>query len=1002
MHAGKEERWGSGASRDSSRGKEGPNNVFNTRSASGKPLQDLVTFDNNSLLLRGERIFLLSAEYHPFRLPVPSLWLDNFQKIKAMGFNTVSFYTYWPLHEGRPGEFTASGVFALEQWFQAASDAGIYLIARPGPYINSESSGGGLPGWVQRVEGANGTLRTSEGGFLAATDNYMRHIGRVIAKAQITNGGPVILVQAENEYSQFLGNYTQPQARYMQYVIDQLRDAGVVVPITNNDAFDNGYNAPGTGEGEVDIYGYDNYPIGVGCSNLYDWPAGELRNDYWERHVQHSPSTPHAVMEFQSGSGAGWGETNDYDVCAESVNEVFRRVVYKNLYAAAVKVLNLYMVTGSTNWGNIGSPHSFTSYDVGSPIREDRTLDRESYSELKLQGQFFKVSPAYLASSPDGTNQTYTNDTAVTGTRLSNDIDKTSFYVVRHTAYQSHARTPYRLHLHTSLGNLTVPSLGQSLVLDGRDSKIHVADYNVGRYQLLYSSAEIFTWKKYEDKTILILYGGPNEAHEAAIATESHAEVIEGPTPETRQEAGLLTFAWDVSASRTILKIDDLYIYLLDRNTAYRYFVPLSPSKSRGAYGTHESNPDAIIIKAGYLVRSAKVDGSTLSISADFNETTEVEIVGAVAKIKTLKINGETRQTTRNIVGNLITNINYKIPAFHLPNLNKAEWRSTNGLPEIQPGYDDSAWPHADHNTSNNHFAAQLTPTVLSSSEYGFHAGYLVYRGHFTASGTEEKLKLTTSGGSAFGSSAWLNGTYLGSWVGEADVTQMSSSFTLAQLETGENYVVTVVVDNNGQEMNFSVGSDDMKAARGIRDYSLDGTQITWKITGNLGGENYQDRIRGPLNEGGSYPERQGWHQPNPPSSKWTKSNPISAAVPPGISFFTTETNLNIPKGWDIPLEIVFDRDGTKDFRVQLFVNGWQFGKLIRRLGPQSSFPVPEGILDYRGRNTVALTYWSQENGTVATGLKGVSVRAGRPVLTGRSEVEVVKSPGWERRRDAY
>jgi beta-galactosidase len=407
-------------------------------------------------------------------------------------------------------------------------------------------------------------------------------------------------------------------------------------------------------------------------------------------------------------------------------------------------------------------------------------------------------------------------------------------------------------------------------------------------------------------------------------------------------------------------------------------------------------------VKGGYLVRTAKVDGSTLSLSADFNETTEVELIGAPRTIKSLKINGKKAQTTRNKVGNLLTTVPYTPPSIHLPDLNKAEWRSTDGLPEIQPGYDDSAWPLADHETSNNKFAAQLTPTVLSGSEYGFHAGYLIYRGHFTASGIERTLNLTTSGGSAFGSSAWLNGEYLGSWVGHADVTQMLSSFDLPELRRGEDYVITVIVDNNGQEMNFSVGSDTMKAARGIRDYSLDNTEVHWKITGNLGGENYQDRVRGPLNEGGSYPERQGWHQPDPPSSKWIKSNPVSTTTDPGVSFFTTRFNLNMPRGWDIPLEIIFDRDATKDFRVQLFVNGWQFGKLVGRLGPQTSFPVPEGILDYRGKNTIAVTYWSQENGTSSTGLNGISVRAGRAVLTQRLEAEVVKSPRWRKRRGAY
>jgi len=107
-----------------------------------------VTWDEDSLFVRGERIFWYSGEFHPFRcaallqarmrqdeltiirrLPVASLYLDVFQKIKAMGYNGVSFYVHWALLEGKPGEFSADGVFALEPFFDAASKAGIYLLA---------------------------------------------------------------------------------------------------------------------------------------------------------------------------------------------------------------------------------------------------------------------------------------------------------------------------------------------------------------------------------------------------------------------------------------------------------------------------------------------------------------------------------------------------------------------------------------------------------------------------------------------------------------------------------------------------------------------------------------------------------------------------------------------------------------------------------------------------------------------------------------------------------
>lgn len=114
-----------------------------------------------------------------------------FQKIKSLGYNGVSFYIDWALLEGERGVFRAEGVFALEPFFDAAAEAGIYLLARPGPYINAEVSGGGFPGWLTRV---NGTFRTNSTSFLEATDLYAREIGSRIAKAQITNGGPVILV----------------------------------------------------------------------------------------------------------------------------------------------------------------------------------------------------------------------------------------------------------------------------------------------------------------------------------------------------------------------------------------------------------------------------------------------------------------------------------------------------------------------------------------------------------------------------------------------------------------------------------------------------------------------------------------------------------------------------------------------------------------------------------------------------------------------------------------
>lgn len=94
------------------------------------------SWDNASLFLLGQRAMLFSGEFHPFRLPVPSLWADVLEKMKALGLSGVSFYVPWALLEGKPGEFRAEGVFDLAPMFEAAGELGLWLVARPGPYIS--------------------------------------------------------------------------------------------------------------------------------------------------------------------------------------------------------------------------------------------------------------------------------------------------------------------------------------------------------------------------------------------------------------------------------------------------------------------------------------------------------------------------------------------------------------------------------------------------------------------------------------------------------------------------------------------------------------------------------------------------------------------------------------------------------------------------------------------------------------------------------------------------
>ena len=372
---------------------------------------------------------------------------------------------------------------------------------------------------------------------------------------------------------------------------------------------------------------------------------------------------------------------------------------------------------------------------------------------------------------------------------------------------------------------------------------------------------------------------------------------------------------------------------ILDRNEAYNYWVLDLPNSSPVFNFTDPSNT-AVIIRAGYLIRTASIDGQTLSLTGDINVTTTIEAVGIPSAVSRLTFNGQSLVSSRTNHGVLAGNVTYSSPNFTLPTLNNLPWKYIDSLPEIQSTYDDSAWTSAEL-TSTGNPRNLTTPVSLYGSDYGYNAGSVLFRGRFVASGTESILMLRLLGGLAFGYSVWLNETLLGSWPGISIDQDYNQTLTLPSLSAGQPGILTILQDQMGFDENFMVGSDQMKIPRGILSYSLSGhnpSDISWKITGNLGGESYIDKTRGPLNEGGLYAERQGFHLPNPPSNGWTVGKPTDGIRSAGVRFYTTAFDLNMPTGYDIPLSFQFanrtlDGISVPNYRVQLYVNGYQFGK---------------------------------------------------------------------------
>lgn len=723
-------------------------------------------------------------------------------------------------------------------------------------------------------------------------------------------------------------------------------------------------------------------------------------------HLNQSISTPFSVVEFQGGSFDPWGGPG-FGKCTDLLGPEFQRVFYKNVYSFGATIFNIYMIYGGTNWGNLGHPGGYTSYDYGAAITEERTVEREKYSQAKLLAHFLQASPAYLeAFAQDNTyaNGSLTGNSAIATTTLL--TNSTKFFVVRHAAYNSLDTTEYSITLPTSKGNITIPQLGGKLSLHGRDSKVYVTDYDVGGSNLLYSTAEIFTWKKYGSQRVLLVYTGPDEINELAFTSCGDATVVEGSDINMDNTNGVIVMQFATSTEKRIVSLcDGLSLHIVDRNSAYDYWVvekAATPSIS------------APIVKAGYLIRSYTIEQSALHLIGDLNATTTIEVIGGAPDSMTeLTFNGKQLPFTVSKSGIITATAEYAAPEYTIPKLSELEWKVIDSLPEIQADYEDSLWTSADLTYSNNTARNLTTPTSLYAGDYGFHTGSLLYRAHFTANGNESTIFLFTQGGSAFGHSVWLNDMFVGSFVGADLYKNTNATYSLPPTPAGTKCILTILLDNQGLDESGSAGESptvNQKKPRGILDYDLPGhdpSDLTWKLTGNLGGEDYQDRARGPLNEGGLFAERQGYHLPGTPISTWEKSSTSEGLSAPGVAFYATTFNLDLPVGYDIPLSFSFANTTTDTsttlataYRAQLFVNGYQFGKYIHNIGPQDVFPVPEGIFNYQGENYVALSLWALEAGGAK--LEGFELVDGHPVQSGFGAVGQSPQPGWVKREGAY
>jgi beta-galactosidase GanA len=344
-----------------------------------------VTTDSKSMMVDGERLNVFSGEFHYWRLPSTGDWRDMFQKMRASGFNAVSLYFFWGLHSTEPGKFDFTGIKDIDLLLTMAEEEGLYVIARPGPYVNAEISMGGLPAYLTK-SGA-GSLRSTDPATLKESLSWIDAFDKIAKKHQVSDGGgSIVTYQAENEMLNDGGD----RPAFMKALVSKIKGDGITVPVFHNDYGMNGSFVPGStrpgGNVGLDYYAYDNYPLGFTCSN----GRGQVPDQEAQLRAL-TTTSPMFIAEGQGGAFTPWGANFNTDKCADFVDPAFTRQYGVNNLNNGINMFNYYMEYGGTNWGWTGSPSSgFTSYDYGAAINEDRQLTPKATVQKEL-GYFQKA-----------------------------------------------------------------------------------------------------------------------------------------------------------------------------------------------------------------------------------------------------------------------------------------------------------------------------------------------------------------------------------------------------------------------------------------------------------------------------------------------------------------------------------------------------------------------------------------------------------------------------------
>ncbi|MBO5456885.1 MAG: beta-galactosidase [Muribaculaceae bacterium] len=297
-----------------------------------------------AFILNGEPFVIKAAELHYPRIPKP-YWDQRIKMCKALGMNAVCLYVFWNAHELQPDTFDFTGQNDLAEFVRLCKENDMYVILRPGPYVCAEWEMGGLPWWLLKKKDIK--LRESDPYFLERVDKFQKAVADQVADQTIANGGPILMVQVENEY----GSYGIDK-KYVSQIRDMLRKNFGDVILFQCDWASNFLN-----NGLDDLVWTMNFGTGANIDQQFA-KLKEVR-----------PDSPLMCSEFWSGWFDKWGANHETRPAADMIAGI------DEMLSKGIS-FSLYMTHGGTNWGHWAGANSpgfapdVTSYDYDAPISE--------------------------------------------------------------------------------------------------------------------------------------------------------------------------------------------------------------------------------------------------------------------------------------------------------------------------------------------------------------------------------------------------------------------------------------------------------------------------------------------------------------------------------------------------------------------------------------------------------------------------------------------------------